>query len=142
MNKYLQYSTVKPLITSSSKEFIKCRILHFLIMEFCRYLVFKLNVNMELFKTVPAYSSLFIYFRKYWNLREKLSRRHLINSSNVFFIKGFTVETEITTLISIDLDTVKPLIRNTLEEFIKCRLDNFSMSFILYYVNFSICGNK
>jgi len=35
--------------------------------------------------------------------------------------------------------TVKPLIRNTSEEFIKCRLDNFSMSFILYYVNFSIC---
>ena len=38
--------------------------------------------------------------------------------------------------------TVKPLIRNTSEEFIKCRLDNFSMSFILYYVNFSICENK
>ena len=26
--------------------------------------------------------------------------------------------------------TVKPLITNTSEEFIKCRLDNFSMSFI------------
>ena len=38
--------------------------------------------------------------------------------------------------------TVKPLITNTSEEFIKCRLDNFSMSFILYYVNFSICSNK
>jgi len=25
---------------------------------------------------------------------------------------------------------------------IKCRLDNFSMSFILYFVNFSICENK
>jgi len=35
--------------------------------------------------------------------------------------------------------TVKPLITNTSEEFIKCRLDNFSMSCILYYVNFSIC---
>jgi len=50
---------------------------------------------MELFKTVPAYSWLFIYFRKYWNLRnielEKLSRRHLINSSDAFVIKGFTV---------------------------------------------------
>ena len=51
---------------------------------------------MELFKTsVPAYSWLFIYFRKYWNLRikliEKLSRRHLINSFDVFDIKGFTV---------------------------------------------------
>ena len=38
--------------------------------------------------------------------------------------------------------TVKPFITNTSEEFIKCRLDNFSMSFILYYVNFSICENK
>ena len=24
----------------------------------------------------------------------------------------------------------------------KCRLDNFSMSFILFYVNLSICENK
>ena len=39
-------------------------------------------------------------------------------------------------------NTVKPLIMNTSEEFIKCRLDNFFMSFILYYVNFSICENK
>ena len=38
--------------------------------------------------------------------------------------------------------TVKPLITNTSKEFIKCRLDNFSMSFILYYINFSICENK
>ncbi len=34
------FATVKPLITNTSKEFIKCRILHFLIMECCRYLVF------------------------------------------------------------------------------------------------------
>ena len=34
------------------------------------------------------------------------------------------------------------LITNTSEEFIKCRLDNFSMSFILHCVNFSICENK
>ena len=33
-------NTGKPLITNTSKEFIKCRILHFLIMECCRYLVF------------------------------------------------------------------------------------------------------
>ena len=33
-------STVKPLITNTSKEFIKCRILHFRIMEYCRYLDF------------------------------------------------------------------------------------------------------
>ena len=41
-----------------------------------------------------------------------------------------------------DCTTVKPLITNTSEIFIKCRLDNISMSFILYYVNFSICDNK
>ena len=41
-----------------------------------------------------------------------------------------------------ELATVKPLITNTSEEFIKCRLDNFSMSFILYYVSISICENK
>ena len=35
-----------------------------------------------------------------------------------------------------ELHTVKPLIKNTSEEFIKCRLDNFSMSFILYYGQF------
>ena len=38
--------------------------------------------------------------------------------------------------------TVKPLITNTSKEFIKCRLENFSMSFMLYYVNFSIWENK
>ena len=30
------------------------------------------------------------------------------------------------------IHTVKPLIKNTSEEFIKCRLDNFSMDFILF----------
>ena len=62
----------KPLITNTSKEFIKCRILHFLIMECCRCLVFQLNDYMELFKTVPAYSWLFIYFRNYRDLRNKV----------------------------------------------------------------------
>ena len=38
--------------------------------------------------------------------------------------------------------TVNPFITNTSEEFIKCRLDNFSMSFLLYYVTFSISENK
>ena len=39
-------------------------------------------------------------------------------------------------------DTVKPLITNTSEEFIICRLDNFSMSFILSiyeYVCLFVC---
>ena len=44
--------------------------------------------------------------------------------------------------MNLEVSTVKPLITNTSEEFIKCRLDNFSMGFILYYVNFSICENK
>ena len=44
--------------------------------------------------------------------------------------------------INMGFTTVKPLITNTSEEFIKCRLDNFSLSFILYYVNISICENK
>ena len=35
-------------------------------------------------------------------------------------------------ILSLSLYTVKPLITNTSEEFIKCRLDNFSMS--LYYI--------
>ena len=54
---------------------------------------------------------------------------------------GFPIKTE---PLHKDLNhtNVKPLITNTSEEFIKCRLDNFSMSFILYYVNFSICENK
>ena len=53
---------------------------------------------MELFKTVPEYFMaiyLFIYTRRFkYNsikLIEKMSRRHLINSSDVFVIKGFTV---------------------------------------------------
>ena len=48
---------------------------------------------MELLKTVSAYSWLFIYFRKYLDLRkieekniEKLSRRNFINSFDVFNI--------------------------------------------------------
>ena len=32
-------------------------------------LSFLLKWLLELFKTVPAYSWIFIYFRKYWNLR-------------------------------------------------------------------------
>ena len=50
---------------------------------------------MELYKTVPAKSWIFIYFLKVTKhsikLVEKLPRRHLINSSDVFVIKGFTV---------------------------------------------------
>ena len=54
----------------------------------------------------------------------------------------FTVYCKLTPHYFSRLSTVKPLITNTSEEFIKCRLNNFSMSFILYYVNFSICENK
>ena len=34
------FYTVKPLIKNTSKEYSKCRILHFLILECCRYIVF------------------------------------------------------------------------------------------------------
>ena len=37
---FQKVTTVKPLITNTSKESIKCPILHFLIMECYRYLVF------------------------------------------------------------------------------------------------------
>ena len=40
------------------------------------------------------------------------------------------------------LCTVKPLNNEKSEEFIKCRLRNCSMGFILYFVNFSVCENK
>ena len=53
---------------------------------------------MELFKSVPTYSWLFIYFRKYSDLRKivknplkKLSKRHFIKSFDVFNIQGLTV---------------------------------------------------
>ena len=42
---------------------------------------------MELFKTVPAYSWLFIYFRKYWDLR-KIVKTPL---KKVWLIWGLTV---------------------------------------------------
>ena len=38
--------------------------------------------------------------------------------------------------------TVKPQIFNNSKEFMKCRLDNFSMGFILFYVYLSIFKNK
>ena len=47
------------------------------------------RINITL-KTVPTYSWLFIYFRKYWDLRKKykthLLRRHLIHSLDVLLI--------------------------------------------------------
>ena len=59
------YSYSETLNNEYIERIHQCRILHFLIIECCRYLVFKLNDYMELFKTVPAYSWLFIYYRKY-----------------------------------------------------------------------------
>ena len=70
------------------------------------------------------------------NLKEK---HYKIYMSNV------KLNIQITTSyngIQFVIHTVKPLITNTSEEFIKCRLDNFSMSFMLYYASFSICENK
>ena len=58
------FTSYSETLNNTSKEFIRCRILHFLIMECCRYFIFQLNDYMELFKTVPAYSWLSINFRK------------------------------------------------------------------------------
>ena len=89
---------MKPLITNTSKEFIKCRILHFLIMECCRYLVFLIKwLYVTLYNCSRIFIAIYLFseilkFTKYSiKLIEKLSRRHLINSSDVFVIKGFTV---------------------------------------------------
>ena len=54
IHSYSERYTVKPLITNTSKEFIKCRILHFLMMECCRYYVF-----LKLFPHIHGY--LFIF---------------------------------------------------------------------------------
>ena len=87
-------SSVKPLITNTSKEFIKCRILHFLIMECCRYLVFlikwlygTLKNCSRIFMTIYLFSQIQKFTKYSIKLIEKLSRRHLINSSDVFVIK-------------------------------------------------------
>ena len=64
---------------------------------------------------------------------------HLVNLGKYWSLQSYPYSIIST---SSDFGTVKPLITNTSEEIIKCRLDNFSMSFILYYVNFSICETK
>ena len=53
---------------------------------------------MELFKTFPTFMDIYLFsqiLRFTYNSIihiKKLSRRHLINSSDVFIIKGFTVD--------------------------------------------------
>ena len=53
---------------------------------------------MELFKLCRIYMAIYLFsqmlkFTKYSiKLIEKMSRRHFINSSDVFVIKGFTVD--------------------------------------------------
>ena len=65
--KILKKSRVEPYLSHTSKEFIKCRIHHFLIMEWCRCLVFQLNNYIKHLKTVPAFSFI-IYFYNYLDL--------------------------------------------------------------------------
>ena len=63
----------------------------------------------------------------------------------LLYLKTSISLTELCLALSLSLSihhTVKSLITNTSEEFIKCRLDNFSMTVILYQVNFSICETK
>ena len=74
------FCTVKPLITNTLKEFIKCRLLYFLIMECSRILM-----AIYLFSQIRKFTKYSI------KIIEKLSRIHSINSSDVFVIKGFTV---------------------------------------------------
>ena len=54
---------------------------------------FYLNDYMELFKTVSAYSWLFIYFRKseIYVIYYKIIRKIVKTTFGVFVIKGFTV---------------------------------------------------
>ena len=63
IHSYSERYTVKPLITNTSKEFIKCRILHFLMMECCRYYVFLIKMitwnSLKLFPHIHGY--LFIF---------------------------------------------------------------------------------
>ena len=62
LNQENKETTVKPLITNISKELIKCRILHFLIMECCRYLVFNKMIiwnSLKLFPYIHGY--LFVF---------------------------------------------------------------------------------
>ena len=41
-------------------------------------------------------------------------------------------------ILPVNYNTVKPYMSHTSKELIKCHLDNFSMGFILLYVNLSI----
>ena len=75
---------------------------------------------------------------KFWLLRH----RDILTDVTITCEDKQFKETDAIILMIFNCFTVKPLITNTSEEFIKCRLDNFSMSFILYYVNFRISENK
>ena len=82
---------------------------------------------------IPWYPINYFYF--IFNVISTLKRNNFFKIIFIFvFINSI--------FCSYHLHTGKPLIMNTSEKFIKCRLDNFLMSFILYYVNFSICENK
>ena len=76
---WVSRNTVKPLIKNTSKEFIKCRILHFLIMECCRYLVFLIKIiiwnSLKLFPHIHGYLFIFanteiyvIKYKTYWKI--------------------------------------------------------------------------
>ena len=88
----------------------------------------------------PLFISLLRIFEvtksKYYNTSLRNQDPKMIVTTHLFLHRFWIV------FLHIYIYIVKPLITNTSEELIKCRLDNFSMSFILYYVNFSICENE
>ena len=77
-----------------------------------------------------------------WNCQYHLSKLETHGHNCIYVRQNPRVDFFLLTEYIAEDDTVKPLITNTSEEFIKCRLDNFLMSFIIYYVNFSTCKNK
>jgi len=75
----LYFSTMKPLITNTSKEFIKCRILHFLIVDCCRYSVSQKHGNSV---TNSISSLLWISI-----VLPKFKSHNIIMSARVYFMK-------------------------------------------------------
>ena len=78
----------------------------------------------------------------YRNLNESDNIETTKKTDNILEMAILTLLWLFSGITLINDHTVKPLITNTSEEFIKCRLADFSMSFILYYVYLSICENK
>ena len=86
--KILFLTTVKPLIKNTSKEFIKCRFLNLLIIECRKYLVFLLNIYMELFKSVPTVPA---YFKAVFIFLQKKKQKNYYLGKNITFNKEILI---------------------------------------------------